>query len=900
MREGGRYNSRSVALTPGTRIASYEITGAIGAGGMGEVYRARDLKLNRDVAIKVLPAFFAGDPERLARFSREAQVLASLNHPNIAHVHGFEEGAPLGESGVGAAGALVMELVEGPTLADRLARGPIPLDDALPIARQIVAALEAAHAQGVVHRDLKPANIKVRDDGTVKVLDFGLAKLASPDPSSSGITLANSPTITASTQLGMVVGTAAYMSPEQAKGKAVDKRADIWAFGAVLFEMLSGHQAFGGENVSEVLANVLKEEPKWSDLPPRTPPAIRRLLGRCLEKDPKRRLHDIADALPDLEDTSASDAPAPRPGRHPLVYSAAGLVIGAAIASLAFTLWGSGRRGTSDAGLRTLSVLPPSGQPLQQDSANAAISPNGRVIAFVAGSSGDSAQLFVRRLDTVTPRALASTRSAFQPFWSPDGARIGFFADGKLKTIRINSGAVTDICDAPDPRGGAWNTSGTIVFQPSSGGPLLQVSAEGGDPKPATTLDGSRGETGHRFPVFLPDGQHFLYTALPGRDGHLDIIAGSLDDPTQHTLVTTADGGAVFASGYLIFPRTNGLAAQAFDPSSLTLRGDPITLSDLPHQAQSQYAGISVVSASTTGTLVYYSGAVTKTHFVWYDLNGKAIGEVSAPEGNYQELSLSPDGKSAATVRQDSPVRADIWILDLQRGGASRLTNGPGKNVGPQWSPDGKRIAFNSDRNNQSQIYVKPADGSSPETQITSDAEPFKTAGPWSKDGKLIVYSALDPKTQRDIWIVSVDGDHTPKPFLRSPFNELGPDLSPDGRWLSYISDESGQQELYVQSFPVPGDKYRVSNGRVAYGGWLPDGRISYGDEASGLSVVSVSEGPPFKTGPPQKLIALPAGYVSVDLTPDESKMLAVMPVDRSPVVTLTVVQDWLQMLKAR
>ncbi|HEY3883714.1 MAG TPA: protein kinase [Vicinamibacterales bacterium] len=893
-----------MTLAAGTRIGLYEILGAIGAGGMGEVYRARDLRLNREVAIKVLPAFFAGDSERLARFAREAQVLASLNHPNIAHVHGFEEGAPLGEKGVGAAGALVMELVDGPTLAERIAQGPIPLDEALPIARQIVAALEAAHAQGIVHRDLKPANIKVRDDGTVKVLDFGLAKLAAPDPAGSEASLANSPTLTAhSTQLGMVIGTAAYMSPEQAKGKAVDKRTDIWAFGAVLFEMLSGRQLFGGDTVSEVLANVLKDEPKWSDLPPNTPPALRRLLARCLERDPKRRLHDVADALPDLDEAAAGGSSiAAASTRHSFVYGVAGLLVGAAIAALAFVVWGSAGRRTPDATLRTLSVLPPPGQQVVRDTSNGAISPNGRIIVFKAGSAADGAQLFLRRLDTPMPRALAGTKDASEPFWSPDNARIGFFADGKLKTIRIGSGAVTEICDAPDPRGGTWNATGEIVFQPSSGGPLMEVSAEGGDPKPATKLDASRGEIGHRFPVVLPDGRHFLYVALPGREGHLDIVAGSLDDLDEHQVVAAADSGVVFADGHLIFARSNGIAAQPFDPGSLSLSGNPITLSDLAHDVQSQYAGAPVVSVSTTGTLLSYAGAVTKTRFVWYDMKGNQLGGFSAPEGNYVQVSISPDGKQAAAVRVDSPVRSDIWILDLQRGGATPLTSGPGRNEGPQWSPDGKRIAFDSDRNNQSQIYVKTADGSGVDTQVTSDAEPFKSPGGWSKDGKLIVYSALDPKTQRDLWTVSVDGDRTPKPFLRSQFNEVNPTISPDGRWLSYMSDETGQMELYVQSFPGGGNKYRVSDGGVDFGGWFPDGRIVYGKQGhdAPLYSVSVTEGPPFRTGPPQKMAPLPEGFISLDLMPDRSKQLAIVPAGGDSLVTLTVVQNWTQMLRAR
>jgi Tol biopolymer transport system component len=893
-----------VALAAGTRIGSYEILGAIGAGGMGEVYRARDTKLNREVAIKVLPAFFASDPERLARFGREAQVLASLNHPNIAHVHGFEESAPLGAKGVGAAGALVMELVEGPTLADRIAAGPIPTEEALPIARQIVAALDAAHSQGIVHRDLKPANIKVRDDGTVKVLDFGLAKLASPDPSSSGVSLANSPTLTAqSTQLGMVVGTAAYMAPEQAKGKSVDKRADIWAFGAVLFEMLTGHQLHEGETVSEVLANVLKDEPKWDALPARTPVALRRLLARCLEKDPKRRLHDIADALPDLDEAEAGGPAVTRTrrGRHALAYGAAGLLVGVLVTALAFVIGGAAFRSTPNAGIGALSVLPPADQRLAQDTADAAISPDGHTIVVVAGSSGEAAQLWLRRFDSPVPRVLPGTTGAFEPFWSPDGSRVGFFAGAKLKTVRLESGTVTELCDAPDPRGGAWSSSGQILFQPSSGGPLMKVSADGGDPQPATKLDVAHGETGHRFPVFLPDGRHFLYVALPGSNGQLDVIAGSTDDIGDRRVLMQASSGVVYSSGYLIYERTNGaIAAQPFDPGRLAVSGDPIALSGIAREVQSQWVGAPAVSASTNGMLLNYSGAVSKTHFVWFDANGKEIGTLAAPEGSYNQVTISPDGQRAASVRVESPVRSDIWILDLQRGGATRLTNGPGNNTGPTWSPDGTRIAFVSDRNNRLEIYVKPADGSGVETQVTSDGRPFKALGNWTEDAHAIVYSVLDPKTQRDLWIAPIDGGGAPRPYLQTPFNEVNPSLSPDGRWLSYLSDETGEIEMYVQSFPVSGNKYRITTGGAASGGWFPDGRLAYVVASGDAYAVKVTEGPPFHIGPPQKIGPLPSGMISMDIAPDLKRMLAIVPVDRNVLVTLTVVQNWPQMLHGR
>jgi eukaryotic-like serine/threonine-protein kinase len=888
-----------VALAPGTRIRSYEIVGALGAGGMGEVYRARDLKLNRDVAIKALPASFAADGERLARFSREAQLLASLNHTNIAQVLGFEEHATAGDDGAGETGVLIMELVEGPTLADRIAGGRLPLDEALPIARQIVAALDAAHAQGIVHRDLKPANIKVRDDGTVKVLDFGLAKLASPDPSGSGSALANSPTLTAqSTELGMIVGTAAYMSPEQAKGKPVDKRADIWAFGAVLFEMLAGRPLFEGETVSEVLGSVLKDEPKWTALPGHTPLAIRRVLERCLARDPKRRLHDIADVLPDLEEAERGGPAHPSVDRRPLWFAAGGLAAGAALTALLVLLGGASFHRTSEV-LRSLSVLPPAGQPLIGDVADGALSPDGQSIAFVAGRDPSAPNLWVRTFDNAAPRQLQGTKGAVQPFWSTDSSRIGFFSEGKLKTIRVDNGAVTVVCDAPDPRGGTWNAPGQIVFAPSNGGGLMKVSAEGGDPEVATTLDTSRGETGHRFPYFLPDGQHFLFVALPGHDGQFDVIAGSLDGK-QRTAITHADSGVLYGEpGYLFFARQNGAAVQAFDAGHLKLSGSPTTLSDLPRIRPSQWAGAPPLSVSTNGALVYYDVGVRNTRFIWCDpKTGRQTGVLAAPDGVYEQVSIAPDGRTAAVARTETVARSDIWLLDLERGGISRFTNGPGQNTQPSWSPDGRQIAFVGDRGDRTQIYVKSVDGSQPERQLSFDDLPFKGVGPWAKDGSAILFSALDTKTGQDLWILLVQGDHTPKPYIRTPSNEFNVTLSPDGKYTSYFSDETGQSEMYINAFPVPGEKYRVTSGGATIGGWMPDGRIAYSkSEGTDVYIASVLPGRPLRTSPPQALGALPQGLLAGDLMPDLSKMLAVVPAEGNAQASLSVVLNWERML---
>ncbi|HEX7779776.1 MAG TPA: protein kinase, partial [Vicinamibacterales bacterium] len=552
-----------MALAPGTRLGSYEVTAPIGAGGMGEVYRARDTKLNRDVALKVLPELVAADAERLARFRREAQVLASLNHPNIAHLYGFEDA-------VGTQ-ALVMELVPGKTLAERIAEGPLALSEALPIARQIADALEAAHEHGVVHRDLKPANIKVKDDGAVKILDFGLAKAIAGDAGSGTPDPSNSPTLTAAaagTQMGMILGTAAYMSPEQARGRPVDRRADVWAFGCVLYEMLAGRRAFAGDDVTETLATVLKDPPDWRGLPPDVPLAIRRVLRRCLEKDPRRRLSAIGDARlefdepDDVRPTSAPAAPLRKPIGPMLMAAAAGAI---ATAFVAFGLWrtaGPGASAESTAAMRT-SVLAPESVVFSPDAADSAISPDGRLVVFVTGSvsgTGD-AQLWLRPVNALAAQRLENTTGAYLPFWSPDSRRLGFFADGKLKTIGVDGGRPDVICDAPTGRGGTWNARGDIVFAPAAAGGLFRVSANGGDPTPVTTLDAGAKETGHRFPQFLPDGEHFLYAALPVRAGKFNIFVGSLGTGAREPLAQMENVPVFAEPGYLLFLRKGVLVA---------------------------------------------------------------------------------------------------------------------------------------------------------------------------------------------------------------------------------------------------------------------------------------------------------------------------------------------------
>jgi tRNA A-37 threonylcarbamoyl transferase component Bud32 len=530
-------------LTPGTRLGLYEILSTLGAGGMGEVYRARDAKLHRDVAIKLLPDAFAADRERLARFEREAQTLAALNHPNIAQIYAVLDDPP----------ALVMELVNGEDLAARLSRGAVPLDEAIAIARQIADALEAAHDQGIVHRDLKPANVKIRPDGTVKVLDFGLAKAA--DPVASGPALANSPTFTAHTQLGVIVGTAAYMAPEQARGRAVDRRADVWAFGVVLYEMLAGRPAFDGDNISEVLASVLKNEPVWTTLPVETPGSIRRLLRRCLDKDPRRRLSAIGDARFDLDDRDPAPPPAAsRTSRRPYLWAALAATI--AIAAIAGFAWVR-MSARETAVTRRLSLLPPADTALFPDSACVAISPDGTMVAFiVGGSSRSDTQIWVRSVGSMTARRLDGTEGATLPFWSPDSRDIGFFTTEKLKRVPAAGGRPQTLADLKGGgRGGTWSRSDVIVYAPAATGPLYRIPAAGGTPEQVTTLDASLRQVGHRFPGFLPDGDHFLYVSLVSKDGRFGVFVGALSGGAPVHIADMESAPVYAPPGYLLYSR---------------------------------------------------------------------------------------------------------------------------------------------------------------------------------------------------------------------------------------------------------------------------------------------------------------------------------------------------------
>ena len=895
-------------LALGQRLGPYEVVGTLGAGGMGEVYRARDTTLHRDVAIKVLPELFANDPERLGRFTREARTLAALSHPNIAHVHGLDD-----TSGVRA---LVMELVEGEDLSDHIARGPMPLVDALPIARQIAEALEAAHEQGIVHRDLKPANIKVRPDGTVKVLDFGLAKALGPDSAVSASGAEASPTFTAgASEQGVILGTAAYMAPEQARGRAIDKRADIWAFGVVLYEMLTGARAFAGQGLPDVLAAVLRHEIDWRKLPGETPARLRQLLERCLAGDVKQRLRDIGEARIALAAIERAGPETVEKGRPPalrhaawrerLAWVVAALALVTAATLLTLQRMGFTEQASSSGAVTRLSVLPPPGMLMNPDSANVAISPDGRMVAFVVGRSvAIENQLWVRPIDSPVARRIESGDGVSLPFWSPDSARIGFFADRKLKTVAAAGGAAEVVCDAPFGRGATWNRSNVIVFAPDANGPLYRVSANGGAPTAITALEASKKEQGHRFPSFLPDGDRFLFAAVPGADGTFEILAGSLRDPAGRTRVASMENAPVYApsassgrgdTGWLLFARQGVLAAQPFDAKALRITGDAVSLGDQPAVAPgpAAYEAGPRVSVSATGSLAYFLPPAVDTNVQWMDHEGRTTGVVSVRAGRYTSVAIAPDNARAVLVRQDSASSSSLWLIDLTRASAIPLSTGGGRNTSPVWSPDSTRIMFASDREGHQAFYEKTVADSSAERKVVGFDD--RTAEPrgWSHDGAWILFNRVDPDTRWNIYRMLASGSGAPVPVINGPAVELGARPSPDGRWLGYLSDETGRLDLFVQSLAPSGPKLQVSTGGVQLGWWTPDGRqllFLRRDQTLWRVAVDLSAAPP-RIGAPQQLGTFPSSLVAMDLAAD-GRLLALVP-ERTGLGAVMIVQSW-------
>ena len=877
-------------MTPGTRLGVYEVTAQIGEGGMGQVYRAHDTKLNRDVALKILPDAFASDLDRLARFTREAQTLASLNHPHIAHIHGLEES--------GGVRALVMELVEGDDLSQRIARGAIPLDEALPIAKQIAEALEAAHEQGIIHRDLKPANIKVRADGTVKVLDFGLAKAMEPAAGSSP-SMSMSPTITtpAMTQARMILGTAAYMSPEQAKGRSVDKRADIWAFGTVLFEMLTGTRAFGGDDVQDTLVAIMRDEPDWSRLPATLSPALGTYIRRCLYKNPKQRIdsaQDVRLALEGAFETATSQMTGTttsslRRGR--LAWMTALAIAAVVIAALAIPA------------LRHLREVPPPETrvdivtPGTVDPTSFALSPDGRQIVFVASGDGAS-RLWLRSLASTSAQPLSGTEGSTLPFWSPDSKSVGFFGAGNLKRLDLGGGAPQTLTAAAQGRGGTWNADGVILFSPSTTGPLFRISASGGQAAAVTKLDQ---QPSHRHPFFLPDGRQFLFYAS-GTGDTSGIYLGSLDSGDTTRLTAADSRGVYLSSGWLLWVRAQALVAQRLDLERKALTGDPITLAD-PVATDAGLAAAASVSAA--GMVAYRAGRAGRRQLAWFDRTGKAVGAAGEPDANtVQAPELSPDGRRVVIDRTVQGNR-DVWLMDLVRDGITRFTFDAAVDGFPIWSPDGSRIAFESKRKGGSyDIWLKPSSGAGTEElllETPNDEWPYD----WSKDGRFLLYLESDPKTGFDLWALPMTGnDRKPAVVVNTPFAEQDGQFSPDGRWVAYDTNESGRSEIVVQPFPTPSGKWQLSTGGGSQPRWRADGKELYFIAPDGtlVAVTVAASGSTFEAGKPVTLFPTNVGLIprAQYAVSRDGRFLINQMIEESTAVPITLIQNWQGGLSAR
>jgi hypothetical protein len=878
----------------GSRLGPYEITAKLGEGGMGEVYRATDGKLRREVAIKVLPAGVAEDADRLARFEREAQLLAQLHHPQIASIFGLEES--------GGTRALILELVEGPTLADRLLQGSLPIEDALSIARQIAEALEAAHGKGIVHRDLKPQNVKVRADGRVKVLDFGLAKALDPVAGTSGSatvspTLLNSPTLTAAgTQLGVILGTAAYMAPEQARGAAVDKRADIWAFGVVLWEMLTGASLFAGDTVTDTLAGVLKTEIDLGALPAGTPAAVRRLLRRCLERDPKNRLHDIADARIVLDEVLAGRAEGEAEGSptRPAGIRWTSVLPWAVAASLAALLLlrpaGDGTGGAGERSRLALEVALPAGRMLAEDS-GLALAPDGGAVVFSAEDPVRGSQLWLRRLDDFEPQPLRGTEGAALPFWSPDSRSIGFFraGDGSLHRYDLVSGGVevlAAIGSVPVPgggtggRGASWSTDGTIVFAASTNGPIQRLGP-GGAIEDVTVLDPSILDGSHRFPAFLSDGERFVVTLWSNNLETAARVGGvylaSLENGLERRLTPDASQAFVAGPDRLIVRRDGALVALTLDPGTFEVRGAHRKIADAPLFWAA--SGSVVAAANLAGDLAFaLDTGQGGGRVVWLDRDGEEVGAIGEERLGIGDLALAPGGRAYA-VESVGPTGGNIWVGDERRGVLDRLTPEGVDSSDPVWSPDGRRIAYVNEAEGSFGVHLQEADGSRAAELLLADPGRDFVPSSWSADGRyLLLDSNAKGDFRRDLWVYDFQEGGARELLGGRSASLTQAVLAPDGRWLAYVSDESGNPEVFVRPFPALDRRWKVSQGGADSPHWRRDAReLLFVGLADGvIQVVDVApDADGLEISAPRQLFVPRQRLLALAPAPDHDRFLA-------------------------
>jgi serine/threonine protein kinase len=896
-----------MSISTGTRLGAYEILAPLGAGGMGEVYRARDSRLGREVAIKVLPEEFFEDGDRVARFEREAKSLAALNHTGIAGVHAFEE--------ISGRHLLVMELIDGVDLTERLVSGPIPLEESLPLAKQIAESLEAAHEKGIVHRDLKPANVKITADGRVKLLDFGLAKIYEADPNGSSASATRSPTITGrATAAGVILGTAAYMSPEQARGKPVDKRADVWAFGCVLYEMLAGKRAFEGETVSDTLVSVLSKEPDWGALPASAPPRIRDLLRRCLQRDPKQRLRDIGDAriaieeelaragsfgsLPAASVRAPEDKPSSRSSRWLPWAIAAAFAAAAAMLALRTPAF---RDAPPGPGAMRLAFLPPDN--VVFDATNAdflSVSPNGRMVVFTGRSPDGKAQLWLRSLDSSEARPLSGTEDSVEPFWSPDSRSIAFGAHGKLIRLDLAGGRPQVLVDAPRLVGGSWSREGKILFMSNWSGKLLVIPAAGGKPRALKQFG--------RSPSFLPDGRHFLYYSGFGWTAP-KVYLGSID--TDEERILTAGASAQYAApGWLLFVRDGALMAQAFDAGRLELSGEAIQIDTARTTIGNDGIPFSV---SETGVLVFKRNLPRDYQLAWFDRAGNQLKNVAQRMKLVVGLSfsLSPDGTRVVVAnREQAEASKGIWVIDLAREIPTRVgVNGQM----PAWDPDGAYVVWQGAQDKTTAgMFRRAANG------VAAVETLFDGPNSWtncvSPDGRFLLYVTRGESTRADIWALPLFGDRKPHPVVATEFEEIQAQVSPDGQWIAYRSDVSGTVEIYVQPFTpqgtAGGERWRISTNGGTQPRFRGDGKELFylADDGQLMAVALRPKGSTLEYGSPTPLFRprmMPRGaqpWFEYDVDRDGQRFLVGTVVDGAgtPPPSAVVVLNWTEELKAK
>jgi eukaryotic-like serine/threonine-protein kinase len=888
-------------LASGTRVGPYEVISWLGAGGMGEVYRARDTKLHREVALKTLPPDLAGQPERLARLKQEARILASLNHPGIATLHGLEESD-------GGLPVLVMELVEGESLAESLRRGALPWREAVIVAHQIALALEAAHEKGVLHRDLKPANIRLAPEGRVKLLDFGLAKAVRKAAVDSRLDTDTSP----HSDAGAVLGTAPYMSPEQARGQEADRRGDIWAFGCVLFEMLAGKRAFAGATFSDTVAAVLDRDPDWPALPPETPLAVVRLLRRCLQKERDRRLRDVGDVRLELEDLLAGPAPRREPGestviaRPPRTSWLGGLgspwfwlIVGAV--AMGAGLWALGNpRPSPERSVVRLAISLPSPEAVARGYASeVAVSPDGTQLAYVAAREGHT-QIYVRTLDRLESRPIRGTEDGDAPFFSSDGRWLGFYLDGehKLKKVPLSGGAALTVCEVGNARGASWGPDGTIVFTRDAASGLLRVSADGGTPQVLTALDANGRETSHRLPAVLPGGEGVVFTVntaetLSWDDARIEAVSFRT---RERSVLIPGGTNARYSGGHLIYERTGGLWAAPFDPAQLKVTGPSAPV--LEGVSSSVSYGSVDFDVSRDGSLVYVPGSPRggDRRLVRVDRSGRRR-PVTEVRRAFESISLSPDGRRLALALE--AANDQIWVYDLDRSTLTPQTLA-WTNSSPIWTPDGRRLTFTSNRGGPFNLFWQPADGSGP-------AEPLDVSGnwqapySWTPDGKTLVFQVWWPSP--DIWTLTLDGDRKPRPLLQGRFNEFQAALSPNGHWLAYVSNESGRDEIYVRLFPGAEGRWPISTDGGYQPVWARNGRELFYLSGGRMMAVSVTSDGTFTARKPMGLFEAKGllDMPSYDVTPDgEFLMIESGESDSSPPTRINVVLNWLQEVRQR